>query len=436
MPIIVPSRLAILLMALGVPLGLLIAAIFPQAWTFSFDGIAGLGAAIALDALMTRSSRRLSVEVDCPTILFVGPNNEAQLRIQAENDEALPSHMLAKLDLGARLDAIPPAEVPTSGELTFQLQARQRGLTEIDAVWLRWRGPMGLCWKQVRKSQELERAINPDIRTMQADAIRLINREAEFGMKTQRDRGDGSEFDALREFVTGMDRRSLDWKASARHRTLMAKEYQTERNHNVVLAFDTGRLMCEPINGMTRLDHAVHAGMLLAYASLRGGDRVGVYGFDARPQIMTGLVRGQSGFGKLQSELAKLEYSTFDANYTLGLTRLSAGLNRRSLIILFTDFVDTIQAELMVENAARLAKRHLVVFAVFQDEDLNRIITREPETADDVTRAVIAEGLLQERRMVQKRLQRLGVEVLEAPAESFSSDLLSRYLQLTREERI
>ena len=202
--------------------------------------------------------------------------------------------------------------------------------------------------------------MNPDIRTLQSDAIRFVTHEADFGVKSQLERGDGSEFDALREFVQGMDRRSLDWKASARHRTLMAKEFRTERNHNIILAYDTGRLMCEPIGPISRLDHAVHAGMLLAYASCAAVTGSAYMVLMRRPQVMTGLVRGQGGFSKLQAEMADLEYSAFDANYTLGLTHLSANLNRRSLIVLFTDFVDTIQAELMIENAARLAKRHLV----------------------------------------------------------------------------
>ena len=134
--------------------------------------------------------------------------------------------------------------------------------------------------------------------------------------------------------------------------------------------------------------------------------------------------------------MSKLNYSPDDANYTLGLTRLSSGLSRRSLIILFTDFIDTTQAELMVENAARLSKRHLVLFAVFQDADLERIANAEPKTPEDVTRAVIADKLIQERRVVQKRLKRLGIDVLEAPVERFSTELLSRYLEILMQERI
>jgi uncharacterized protein (DUF58 family) len=435
MPVIVPTRLAIFLMALGVPVALLVAAIMPGVWSLAFAGISAILAAIIIDGILSPASKAMKLETDAPPVLFVGHGNPLKLNLLHENG-LNPSRILVKLEANDIIEEERAKHPNNAGDIEFDLSLKRRGQASLDAVWLKWTGPLRLTFKQIRVPLALTRAVNPDIRTMQADAIRLINREAEFGMKSQLEKGDGSEFDALREFVQGMDNRSLDWKASARHRTLMAKEFRTERNHNIVLAFDTGRMMCEPIQGISRLDHAVHASMLLAYASLRGGDRVGVYGFDARPQVMTGLVRGQNAFGKLQSEMARLEYSTNDANYTLGLTRLSASLNRRSLVILFTDFVDTIQAELMIENAARLAKRHLVLFAVFRDEDLHEMIAKKPANASDVTQAVIADSMLQERRTVQKRLQRLGIEVLEAPAKSFSSELLTRYLTLVRQERI
>ena len=435
MPVIIPSRIAIILMALGLPIALLLAAFMPSAWVFVFAGIAAVLSAVALDGILSVRARDLTIEPDIPAMLFVGSNNQAKFSIFKKKG-SLPAHVSVKLETNDLIEEEPIRALDDQGNIAFHLKTRRRGEARIEAIWLKWMGPFRMTWKQVRIPVEISRPINPDIRTMQAEAIRLINREAEFGMKSQLEKGDGSEFDAMREFVYGMDNRNLDWKASARHRTLMAKEFRTERNHNVILAFDTGRLMCEPINGISRLDHAVHASLLLAYASLRGGDRVGVYGFDARPRLMTGLVRVQNAFSKLQSEMSRLSYSTDDANYTLGLSRLSSALNRRSLVILFTDFVDTTQAELMIENAARLSKRHLVLFAVFQDEDLQNVISAEPDHAGDVTRAVIADGLLQERRTVQMRLKRLGIEVLEAPAKQFSSELLSRYLTLTRQERI
>ena len=435
MPSVRPTRLAIIFMGAGIPLCLFIAWLAPGLWVVSFAGITAVGLLVLVDAMAARSSHSLDVVPSVPAIFFVGMGNELKLTIRDPRRDYLPE-IEVRPEFTDTVAPVATTAVDAGGQVEFKLHMLRRGEARLEALWLRWKGPLGFAAKQMRLAADLSRPINPDIRTLRADALRWVSREADFGIKSQRDKGDGSEFDAMREFVPGMDRRSVDWKASARHMALMAKEYRTERNHNIVLAYDMGRLMCEPLRDISRLDHAVHAGMLLAYASLRGGDRVGVYGFDTQPRVMTGLVRGNAAFSKLQSEMARLSYSTTDANFTLGLTRLSAGLNRRSLIVLFTDFIDTTQAELMVENAARLAKRHLVVFAVFRDDDLEVLAAKEPETAEDVTRAVIADKIIQERRTVMKRLKRLGIDVLEAPADQFSSALLNRYLTILQQERI
>ena len=138
----------------------------------------------------------------------------------------------------------------------------------------------------------------------------------------QIERGQGTEFDSLREYMPGMDKRAIDWKHSARHRKLHAKEFRTERNHNIVFAIDTGYLMCEPLKGMTRLDWSINASLLISYVSLKYGDRVGYFGFDKQPYLFTKPVSGTNSFPHLQSLTAQLEYSTNETNFTLCLSSL------------------------------------------------------------------------------------------------------------------
>src|SRR5262249_29258585 len=154
------------------------------------------------------------------------------------------------------------------------------------------------------------------------------------GLKVERYLGDGSEFDALREHVPGMDRRAIDWKASARHRALLGREFRAERNHQLVLAIDTGHLMAEPLGGMPKLDHAVNAALLLAYFGLRTGDRVGLFGFDSEVRAFAAPAAGVRAFPRLQRASAALEYGTAETNFTLGLAELSSRLSRRSLVVL------------------------------------------------------------------------------------------------------
>ena len=285
-----------------------------------------------------------------------------------------------------------------------------------------------------QRSERPKRSIPilPNIAAVRDEAIRLFSRDANFGFKIQRETGEGAEFHALRDFQPGMDIRAVDWKQSARHAGLLAKEYRTERNHHIVFALDCGRMMSEPVAGMPRLDRALNAALLLAFVSLKLGDRVGLFAFDSKVRVATGAVAGVRGFSALQHLAATIDYSVEEANFTLGLSTLAGRLERRSLVVVFTDFPDSVSAELMIENVGRLLKRHVVLFVAMRDAELETLVQAEPITAEDVSRAVTAGALLRERELVLGRLRRLGVEVLEAPLDRIGVELVNAYLALKR----
>jgi uncharacterized protein (DUF58 family) len=228
----------------------------------------------------------------------------------------------------------------------------------------------------------------------------------------------------------------VDWKQSARHRILLAQEYRSERNHPVILALDTGRLMSEPLAGSPKIDRALNAALLLGYVSLKVGDRIGLFAFDARPRLFSHPTGGLKAFPTLQRMASKIDYSSEETNFTLGLTTLGGALDRRALIVVFTDFADPIGAELMLENVSRLAQKHLMLFVMFQDDELEALARAEPMTPLDVSRAVIADTLLKDRQVVITRLRRMGVDVLEATLDQLGPALIARYLELKRKDRL
>src|SRR3546814_7092664 len=142
-----------------------------------------------------------------------------------------------------------------------------------------------------------------------------------------------------------MDRRAIDWNASARHVKLLTKEYRVERDNRVVLAIDSGRTMAEPVGGMPRVDRAVSAALLLAYVGLTLNDRISLFSFAAKPQALTPAYMHTQDFPALQRAARLIDYAHVESNFTLALTTLSAQPNRRSLIILFTEFTDATSAD-------------------------------------------------------------------------------------------
>lgn len=433
---IYPTRRAVIAAAAGLPLALLVGVLTPAGWLVGPAWIAAVALALALDALSGGSRGKLTL--DAPERPFLAVARLAEAAFSARFAGRAPARAEAALEADPRLGLATPfargeveAGVATFG---FALAPERRGEGRLGRLWVRWTGPLGLAWKQKVFALDLDTPVGTDLRGVREEAVKMLARDALIGAKSQVDRGEGSEFESLGEFRPGMDRRAIDWKQSARHGHLLAKEFRTERNHHVVMAMDCGRAMCEPVGGAPRIDRAINAGLLLAYASLRSGDRAGFFAFDSAPRLLTGVVGGPDAFRQLQHAAGKIDYSAEETNYTLALTTLATKLGRRSLVVVFTDFTDPTAAELMIEASARLLKRHLVLFVVMQDEELEDMAAVEPAEPADVSRAVVAAGLLRERDTVVARLRRLGAHIVEAPAARIGPALINAYVDLKRRD--
>ena len=295
---------------------------------------------------------------------------------------------------------------------------------------------MGLVWRTRREDTGLTVQVLPNLPAVKRAAIQLASRAATFGDKPELSPGEGVEFDALREHLPGMDLRAVDWKHSARHRKLVAKEFKSERNHNIILAFDTGQLMREPIDGTPKLDHAINAGLILAYQALSEGDLVGVYGFGERPGVYFRPVAGKPKFSSLLSQINRLEYSTEETNFTLGLGSLLHSLKRPSIIILMTDVLDSVAAELMVRNVGRMARQHTVVFAALREPWTDAAKHRQPASVTDLVEMVVTMELDAERAAVLERLRRMGITLIDVTPARLNTALLNQYLAVKRQSAV
>jgi uncharacterized protein (DUF58 family) len=427
-----PTARAVWLFAAGVPIALYFVIADPGHWRIPVYLGLVIMVAMAADAFLAFPARALRLNLIAPERIFIDDRGDVRVEIGAARHRR-PAAFEMLLDLSG--EAVPASSVTVtlppggSAQARFAIEPTRRGRVTVDRIWTRWRGPLSLM--QLTKIVAAGRVIDvtPSIRGVQKSLLQAYVNEAIFGVKAQQ-RGEGVEFEALREYTPGMDIRFIDWKHSARHRKLHCKEFRTERNHHVVMAFDTGRLMIEPIDGLARLDHAINAALRLSWVSLQAGDLVGVYGFDASVRKYVEPLRGGAAFARIQRITAELDYHHHETNFTLGLAELHSRLKRRALVILFTDFVDTITAELLVESMGRIASRHVVVFVTMQDAFLRKTIDAPPRRFEDVARAVIANDFLHERSVVFERLSRLGVHCLDVPVNGLSIKLINRYLQI------
>jgi uncharacterized protein (DUF58 family) len=433
--LIYPARPAIAAAAAVAPVALLIGVLIPAYWFAGLSLLAFLLALCVIDAFAGARHRDAELICEGPAAVSVGAEFEVECHVRFAR--AAPSRCEVAVGSHPLLEA-PGGHCRTVrirdgvGAASVEMRAVRRGAASIGQTWLRWTGPLGLIWKQKEMSLGAEILIAPDIRAVRERSAQLLHRQAMHGLIAQLELGEGAEFEALADYRQGMDRRAIDWKSSARHTSLLAKEYRTERNNNIIIALDAGRTMCEPLAGVPRVDRAVSAALLTAFVALKDGDRVSLFGFDSHPRVATKPVSGSRSFALLQRVAAGIDYSDRETNYTLALATLASGLHRRSLVVIFTDFADTISAELMLSAVGTLLSRHLVLFILFRDEELESLVETEPVEPEDVTRAVTAAALLRERKLVVNRLRRLGVHVLEAKHDQAGPTLVNAYVDFKR----
>ena len=436
----VPTPRALVLLALLAPVAVVVAATAPGAWAVAPAAGLALILVVVLDGIL--AGPLTSLDIKAPEDCEVGQEAQVAIsaRIQRSSSSALPE---AALGFDARLGENGAAQFrlrPTGAEHGFAGAGRfspvRRGTGELHDIWLRWRGPLGLADRQVHRQLDRPVRVWPDLSPVRSPVLQNFFRDAQFGLVARRIRGEGTQFEALSEYQPGMDRRRIDWKASARHTKLFARENETERDNQIVFAFDCGQSMCEPIGGLPRIDRAVSAALVASYVALKGGDKVALFGFADQPQLMTPFVTDTRAFFRLQTAAAELDYTPREPNFTLALSTLTARLRRRSLIVLFSDFTDPTSAELMVESVERLVRHHVVIFVTMVDEELEGLAQAEPENLGDIAVAVSAGALSRQRTLVLSRLRRLGVDVIEARHDQIGYRLIDAYLSAKRSEAI
>ncbi len=407
----------------------------PELWPLWLAFVGGCVLMLLLEWGLLASPRQVRISVQAPAVVHLGDaaaidisvTSERRVKVWIELAMAGDAEPLVAAELHVRDGEPARAALP--------LQPTRRGVLSLQSCHARWTGPLGLLWCEVRTPLRQTVRVITNVPAVRQRTARLVqNRDFATGLKVERYLGDGSDFESLREFVVGMDRRAIDWKATARHREVLCREFRAERDHPVMLCVDAGRLMGEPLGGLPRLDHAILAALQLAYVCLRTGDRVGYFGFADKPQPVLLPQSGMASLQAIQDRLTTLDYSSAETNLTLAMTDLLQRLRRRTLVVLFTDFVDSITAELMLRNVGWLARRHVLLFVAMRDPLLVALANRELTGIEDVHRAVVAEEMHRERQLVLERIRRAGAQVLDTEVSALDAGLIQRYLQIKRRE--
>lgn len=431
-----PAPRLLQLMTWGMALAILPVAVNEALWPILVFFWGGLLVLSGLD-LLALSRGKPHVEITPPPQASVGEPFPVDVLMHLELRTPLQCRLIAE----TQPPLLPGKEFastlyPGATELTIEMEAPQRGEGALEALWIKLLGPFGMLHRNIRHEYEGNPIpVVPSLPRVRRIALQHFGAwQYRGGIRLEQLPGDGSEFDALEAYVPGHDLRSVDWKASARHQALRVRRFRVERNQRLVLCLDTGRLMADPLGDLQRLDHAIHASLLLSYFALKAGDLVGLYGYDSEPHSWFPPATGMRNFKRLHHASAGLHPKFVETNHVLGLYGMLRKLNRRTLVIVFSDFTDATSAELMVETLEHLVRKHLVIFVALDDPLIETPLLQQPESVEQVAEALVASDLKVERHKVLKQLQKKGVHIVHGPPDGAAVNLVARYTEIKRRE--
>lgn len=429
----VPGRRLLGLMLAGLLVAVLPAVVHASLWPLvvvMWAAAAGLAAADTVMLLLARPALGAKV----PAVMGVGESCDATVDLDVMGRRSLRASVLFEVEGPIEEPGAHPTLVtPDGSRERISLRATRRGKAGVRATWVRWFGPLGFVDRIVRYPNDAAVTVVPNVSLVRRFAMQHVGSDPQPGGSVlTRSRGSGRELDTLEAFQPGMDVRDVDWKVSARHQSPFVRRYRFERNERIVVCLDTGRLMGDSIEGITRLDHAVHAALLLGFAALRAGDLVGMHAYGQAPRIWLPPVSGVRHMHRLTEACARLHPEQDETNHARGIRDLLTRLKRRSLVVILTDFVDSTTAALMVDHLGILARRHLVLFVALDDPQVEAPLEREPGGLSDVASGVVASTIRADRRRVLRRLERLGANVIHAPPGPAALAMVARYVEIKR----
>jgi uncharacterized protein (DUF58 family) len=295
-------------------------------------------------------------------------------------------------------------------------------------------GPLGLGRRRLRLGLPWEVVVYPPLVSMRLRAsVAQALRRREAGMKPIRQLGEGRLFESLREWVPGDDIRHIDWKATARRKKVITRQYEAERRQQVLLVLDGGRLMTADIaGGVARYDFAVQAALELAYAATQHDDNVGIMAFADGVQHFVAPDRGRQAVRRVLDVLAVVQPKIVESDYPGAFRYLAARNRKRALTVLVTDVIDRFASDALVANVASLRPRHLPLAVTLRNPELDAVAALRPATARDAFRKAAAEELLHAREEALGHMRRAGVLVIDVTPQRAAQAVVTKYLDLKR----
>jgi uncharacterized protein (DUF58 family) len=322
-------------------------------------------------------------------------------------------------------------------QVTYRILPGERGDIRMGRLFVRYQTRLGFAerWGTAETSQTVR--VLPDLEQARQHALYLIrSKQVEMEKRRRRQRGQGREFQSLRDYRQGDDLRDICWTATARRHNLTTRVFEIERSQVVWIVLDAGRLLRAQVQHekndlrLSKLDYAVNAALSLAQVATQCGDKVGLIAYGRSIQQAVPAGRGSVHLRTIVDSLAQVRGEASEADHSGAARALLNGQHRRSLVVWITDFAETPTLPEVIEYATQITSRHLVVFSAMSQPDLAKLAHTTPQTAEDMYRHAAALEIAHRRDLLLRGLRQRGIFAFELFPGLLASALVNQYLDI------
>ncbi|WP_434595954.1 DUF58 domain-containing protein [Pseudomonas sp. R4-83] len=437
-----PSRLLLgwvaALLVIGIALGTLQAlelTIPASLISINWGLLLALLALALLDALRLKRLPQVRISRQMPGSHALGRWAEVPLKVEHDFGAPLSIHLFDHVPDGLSFDNLPLAielQPGQSSQIGYRLRPLKRGHFIFEHCEINLPSPLGLWTGKRLLDVSDQTRVYPDFaRLYGGELLAVDNWLSQLGVRQRQRRGQGLEFHQLREFREGDSLHQIDWKATARQRTPIAREYQDERDQQIIFLLDCGRRMRSQDDELSHFDHALNACLLLSYVALRQGDAVGLSTFASEHPRHLAPVKGSGQLNVLLNTVYDLDSTQRPADYQAAANQLLSRQKRRALVVLVTNLRDEDDEELL-SAVKRLSAQHRVLVASLREEMLDTLRQTKVQILPEALAYCGTVNYMNERAELHERLSAHGVPVVDVRPAELGAELVTRYLSWKR----
>ena len=408
---------------------------FPVLMHIGFFAFYLILATVVVDTLLLyRLKNPVMAERICAAKFSNGDDNEVKIIIQHRYGSLMHFQLIDELpfqfqkrDFRFSFSLLP--NNPKS--ISYQLKPVKRGAYSFGIINIFARSSIGFVSRRFRLGTPETVAVYPSfIQMRKYELLAISNQLSEYGFKKIRKIGNNMEFEQIKNYVSGDDYRKLNWKATARKADLMVNQYQDEKSQQVYSVLDKGRLMQMPFDGMSLLDYAINASLVISNIALKKGDKAGIVTFQHKVNAVLPASRRNMQLNLILEHLYKQKTAYKESDFSKLYIALKQKVTHRSLILLYTNFESLSSLQRQLSFLRKIRQQHLLVCIFFENTELDQLIHSKARSLEDIYTKGIAEQLMYEKKLIVKELQSHGIHTILTPPKELSVNTINKYLEL------